>query len=200
MREKHMPNPLTWVQISWALAGLALLTAALHVYNVPDNRLTSVASHLGVAMLLAGCINLVVYYFQKDKIHGSHWLLADGMTSLLLSIFPLLNQMILPAVIPFFFGIWELFSGIIKFVEATELHEEKIRGWRWFLLIGMFELVSGIGSMVKPIDDYVGMNHVISIILLVQSFGYIFKMLIYHNLAGTGSMSWLHRKHRHSSK
>lgn len=200
MQEKHKPNPLTWVQISWALAGLALLAAALHVYNVPDNRLTSVASHLGVAMLFAGCVNLVVYYFQKDKIHGSHWLLADGMTSLLLSIFPLFNTVVLAAVIPFFFGIWELFSGIIKFVEATELHEEKIRGWRWFLLIGMFELVSGIGSMVKPIDDYVGMNHVISIILLVQSFGYIFKMLIYHNLAGTGSMSWLHRRHRHSSK
>lgn len=200
MQEKHTAHPFTWVQICWSAAGLALLAAALHVFNVPDNRLVSVASHLGLAMLFAGCINLVVYYFQKDKIHGSHWLLADGMTSLLLSVFPLLNQMILPAVIPFFFGIWELFSGIIKFVEATELHEEKIRGWRWFLLIGVIELLSGIGSMLEPVDEYVGMNHVIAIILLVQSFGYIFKMLIYHNLAGTGSMSWLHRKHRHSAK
>lgn len=200
MREKSNANPFTWVQICWTAAGLALLAAALHVFNVPDNRLVAVATHLGFAMLFAGCINLVVYYFQKDKIHGSHWLLADGMTSVLLSIFPLLNEMILPAVIPFFFGIWELFSGIIKFVEATELHEEKIRGCRWFLLIGLIELVSGIGSMLEPIDEYVGMNHVIAIILLVQSFGYIFKMLIYHNLAGTGSMSWLHRKHRHSSR
>ena len=200
MQEKNGANPFTWVQICWAAAGLALLAAALHVFNVPDNRLVTVAEHLGFAMLFAGCINLVVYYFQKDKIHGSHWLLADGMTSVLLSVFPLLNQMILPAVIPFFFGIWELFSGIIKFVEATELHEEKIRCWRWFLLIGLIELLSGIGSMLEPVDEYVGMNHVIAIILLVQSFGYIFKMLIYHNLAGTGSMSWLHRKHRHSSK
>lgn len=198
MQENRQSNPFTWVQFCWAAAGLALLAAALHVFNVPDDRLASVASHLGAAMLFAGCVNLVVYYFQKDKIHGSHWLLADGMTSVLLSVFPLLNEMILPAVIPFFFGIWELFSGIIKFVEATELYEERIRGYRWFLLIGLFELVSGIGSMLKPVDDYVGMNHVISIILLVQSFGYIFKMLIYHNLAGTGSMSWLHRKHRHS--
>ncbi len=200
MQEKNGANRFTWVQICWAAAGLALLAAALHVFNVPDNRLTSVASHLGLAMLFAGCVNLTVYYYQKDKIHGSHWLLADGMTSVLLSIFPLLNEMILPAVIPFFFGIWELFSGIIKFVEATELHEEKIRGWRWFLLIGVIELLSGIGSMLEPVDEYVGMNHVIAIILLVQSFGYIFKMLIYHNLAGTGSMSWLHRKHRHSAK
>ncbi len=200
MGEKRNANSFTWVQICWTAAGMALLAAALHVFNVPDDRLTSVVSHLGFAMLFAGCINLVVYYHQKDKIHGSHWLLADGMTSVLLSVFPLLNAMILPSVLPFFFGIWELFSGIIKFVEATELREEKIRGYRWFLLIGLVELVSGIGSMLKPIDDFVGMNHVIAIILLVQSFGYLFKMLIYHNLAGTGSMSWLHRKHRHSAK
>lgn len=197
MQEQKQVNSFTWVQICWAAAGFTLLLAALHVFNVPDNRLTGVASHLGLAMLFAGIVNLVVYYHQKDKIHGSHWLLADGMTLVLLSAFPLFNKVVSPAILPFFFGIWELFSGIIKFVEATELHEEKIRGYQWFLLIGLFELLSGVGSMVKPIDDFVGMNHVIAIIFSVQSFGFIFKMLIYHRLAGTGSMSWLHRKHRH---
>ena len=196
MQEPTQKKSFNWVRICWAAAGLVLLLAALHVFNVPDNRLSEVVFHLGMAMLFAGIVNLTVYYHQKDKIHGSHWLLADGMTLVLLSVFPLLNQMILPAVLPFFFGIWELFSGIIKFVEATELREEKIRGWRWFLVIGLVELLSGIGSMIEPIDEYVGMNHVIAIIFLVQSFGFIFKMLIYHNLVGTGSMSWLHRKYR----
>lgn len=174
---------ITWVQICWALAGLGLFAAGIHVVNVPDARLVSVAGHLGLAMLFAGVINLVVYYMKKDDIHGSHWLLADGMSTTFLSIFPLFNTMILPVVIPFFFGIWELFSGILKFIEATELWEEKITGWQWFLMIGIMELLSGIASLIKPIDDFVGMNHVIAIILLVQSSGFLFKIFIYHHLA-----------------
>ena len=94
---------ITWVQICWALAGLGLFAAGIHVVNVPDARLVSVAGHLGLAMLFAGVINLVVYYMKKDDIHGSHWLLADGMSTTFLSIFPLFNTMILPVVIPFFF-------------------------------------------------------------------------------------------------
>ena len=79
MRDKSNANPFTWVQICWAAAGLALFAAALHVFNVPDNRLASVAAHLGFAMLFAGCINLVVYYFQKDKIHGDDPACGDSV-------------------------------------------------------------------------------------------------------------------------
>ena len=164
-----------------------LFLASLHVINVPDAKLLSVANHLGLAMLFAGCANLFVYFKTRNKIHGSHWLLADGMSTALLSIFPLFNKMILPVVIPFFFGIWELFSGILKFIEATELQEEEVIGWQVFLAIGMLELISGVASMIKPIDDFVGMNHVIAIIIFVQSTGYLFKILIYHRLMETGA-------------
>lgn len=171
-----------YVQWLYAIAGLVLILASIHIINVPDANLVLFANHLGLAMLFAGCVNLFVYYKQHKKIHGSHWILADGLSTTCLSLFPLLNQMILPAVIPFFFGIWELFSGILKFIESTELQEEHISGWQQFLIIGTFELVSGIMSMIKPIDDFVGMNHVIAIIFLVQSIGFVFKIFIYPHL------------------
>lgn len=171
-----------WVQWLYMVAGIVLFLASIHVINVPDAHLVSVANHLGIAMLFAGCTNLLVYYKEHKKIHGSHWILADGLSTTCLSLFPLLNQMILPAVIPFFFGIWELFSGILKFIESTELQEEHISGWQQFLIIGTFELVSGIMSMIKPIADFVGMNHVIAIIFLVQSIGFVFKIFIYPHL------------------
>lgn len=172
----------TWVQFCWVAACLVLFAAGVHVINVPDSKLLLVANHLGLAMLFAGFINLLVYFNQKKAIHGSGWLLADGMSTTLLSIFPLLNKMIIPVVIPFFFGIWELFSGVLKFIDATELKENGIHGWQYFFSIGMFELISGVMSMLKPIDDYVGMNHVIAIILFVQSSGFLFKILIYRRL------------------
>ncbi|MEE1223642.1 MAG: DUF308 domain-containing protein [Clostridia bacterium] len=193
MKQKKKNISFTWVQACWAAAGAGLFAAGLHVVNVPDAKLLSVANHLGLAMLFAGIINLFVYYKKHEEIHGSHWLLADGMSTTFLSIFPLFNQMILPVVIPFFFGIWELFSGILKFIEAKELQEEKVTGWQWFLAVGIIELFSGIASMIKPIDDFVGMNHVIAIILLVQSSGFLFKIYIYHHLADPERIRCLRR-------
>lgn len=174
--------PLAAVQICWVTAAVALMLAGFDVINVPDGQLLTVAEHLGMSMMYAGCTNLLVYYFNKHEIHGSRWLLADGMATALLSIFPLFNKMIISVVVPIFFGIWELFLGIIKFIESTELKEERIRGWKIFLLIGTIEIVSGVASLIKPVEDFVGMNHVIAIILFVQCVGYIFKMIYYNNL------------------
>ena len=50
------------------------------------------------------------------------------------------------------------------------------------MTIGLAELTSGVASMLKPVDEFVGMNHVVAIIFFVQSFGFVFKMFIYHNL------------------
>lgn len=174
--------PLAAVQICWVTAAAALLIAGCDVINVPDNELLSVANHLGMAMMYAGFTNLMVYAFNKHEIHGSRWLLADGMTTALLSIFPLFNKMIIPVVVPIFFGIWELFLGVIKFIESTELKEEKIEGWQWLRLIGFIEILSGVASLIKPVEEFVGINHVIAIILFIQCTGYIFKMIYYNKL------------------
>lgn len=180
-----MKKNISGVQVLWGISCLILLLAALHVVNVPDSELASVANRLGIAMVIAGGGNLAVYCTKHRKIHGCHWLLADGLTMVFLAIFPLFNTMIPINVIPFFFGIWELVSGVLKFTEFTELYEESIKGWQWFLGVGLIELLSGVASMVKPIDDFVGMNHVIAIIFFIQSLGFIFKIMMYRNLAAS---------------
>ena len=179
---KEIKFNFSWVQLLWATAGISLFTASLIVVNVPDGGLVPVAYKLGLAMLIAGVTNLAVYVIKGKQLHGSGWLLADGMCTACLSMFPLFNQMIIPAIIPFFFGVWELFSGILKVIEAKELREEKISGWRWFLTIGSIELLSGVLSLFKPVDELVGINHVIAIILLVQSSGFLFKIAAYPHL------------------
>ncbi len=178
----------SYVQVLWLMSFVTLLFSAFHVINVPDDELLSVARHLGLAMCFAGVTNLVIYCFKHKKIHGCHWLLADGLSALCLSFFPLFNQMIPANVIPFFFGIWELASGVLKFTESTELYEENIKGWQCFLGVGLIELISGVASMAKPIDEFVGMNHVIAIIFFVQSMGYLFKLIMYHNLAASAPL------------
>lgn len=170
---------LAWVQVCWMIAQMILVGSGILAICNPREKLVAVSECLGLAMLLVGSINIIICHKKKKDLPGSHWLLADGMSTVLLSLFPLFNQMIQPAIIPFFFGVWELFSGILKVIDSSELREEKIAGWKWFRNIGRIEILSGVAALLKPVDDFVGMNVVVAIIFFVQSFGFMFKILIY---------------------
>lgn len=172
----------TWVQLLWAVSGAVLLAAALLSLFDGHEDLTSIAQPLGLAMLYTGLTNIVIHIRKRHVLHGSHWILADGMSSALLSVFLLFNQMIEAALIPFFFGFWELFSGILKVIDAGELREERIRGWQAFAAVGTVEILSGIAALLKPVDDFVGMHGVVALVLLIQATGYLFKIGMYTHL------------------
>lgn len=171
-----------WAQILWAIAGLLMLSAALLTALDGHKDLAAIAIPLGLAMLLAGNINIFIFHRKHDIIHGSILLLADGMITAFLSIFLLFNTMIESKTIPFFFGIWELVCGVLKLIESWELRSHRYYGWHRFCIVGAIEILSGVASLLKPVDDYLGMHFVVAMILFVQSLGYLFKILIYPQL------------------
>lgn len=182
MNEHHIKQRFTWVQGFWAAAGLVLFGSAILTLSKWQSDLVSISTPLGLSMLISGGINIFIYKRKNKTIHGSHWLLADGMSTALLSLFLLFNQMIYSALIPFFFGFWELFTGILKVIDGKELRLEKTKGWYWFTGIGAIEIISGIAALLKPVDDFVGMHGIVAIVLIIQSCGYLFKILIYPDL------------------
>lgn len=180
------------VQLLWTFAGLVLLFAGIFVINKPDSVLYTISWELGLCMLLAGATNIFIYIKNKWFLHGARWLLADGMITVLLSVFPIIHDAVLPQVIPVFFGIWELTLGVMKFIEAIELYDENINGWYYFIVLGCFEMISGVLSLIEPIDHAVGHNHVIAVIFFVQALGFVFKILMYNRLCE--KMSLHHNK------
>jgi len=177
-----MKLKIKMVQVLWLLSFFVLLFAALFVINKPDSVLYNISWELGLCMLVCGFINIFIYLKNKWYIHGSRWLLADGMITVLLSFFPIIHDFVLPEVIPVYFGIWELSLGVIKFIESIELHDEKIKGWHYFVILGCFEMISGVISLIEPLDHAIGHNHVIAVIFFVQSLGFIFKIFMYSSL------------------
>ena len=177
----HKEHKFSWVQACWLIAALVLLAGSIFSLITHD-KIVIAARPLGTAMLIAGVINLFVCIKKSHEIHGSRWLIADGTCATLLSIFPLFNQMSAPVLIPFFFGMWELFSGVLKVMDGVELKEEHYHPWKAISLIGWLELVSGTASLIKPLDDLVGVNKVIAVIFMVQSIGFIVKALMYKYL------------------
>ena len=182
MGNKNRIPKISIAQILWFAAGLLLFGGGLLALGSHSSNLIDIAGLLGLIMLVAGVSNIIIYANKGKEIHGSHWLFADGLSTALLSLFPLFNQMILPVMIPFFFGVWELFSGVLKVIDSRELKKERIKCWQGFSVIGFIELISGAASMVKPIDDLVGINIVVAIILFVQGCGFILKGFMYNDL------------------
>lgn len=185
---------LKTVQVLWMFASLILMFACFFVINKPDSVLYTISWELGLCMLATGLINIFIYMKNKWYIHGARWLLADGLITVLLSFFPIVHDVVLPQVIPVFFGIWELTLGVMKFIEAIELYDEHIGGWYWFSGIGVFEMISGVFSLIEPVDHAIGHNHVIAMIFLVQGIGFIFKIFMYRRLTEKTSIYNNHKK------
>lgn len=172
----------TWQQSLWIIAAVILMIGGIISLSVKSEKLIGTAYLLGLAMLFSGSINIIIHRKCKGKLHGSRWFLADGMCTVFLSFFPIFNKMIMPVMIPFFFGVWEIVSGVMKLIDSSELREEDIKPWRKFMTVGIIELLSGIASIIKPVDDLLGFNVVIAVIMFVQSSGFILKAIYYDTL------------------
>lgn len=179
---KYIGHAFSWEQGSWLTAGIILLGSSFLALSPMADNLVSISHWFGLSMLFAGCTNIFVSCKKRNTIHGLKWIFVDGLSTALLSFFLLFNQMILPAMIPFFFGVWELFSGILKVVDAEELRNEKVRKWKWCMVIGGIELLSGVVALLKPVEEFIGMNVVIFVVLLIQSISYVLKVCNYSNL------------------
>ncbi len=182
MRTAKIHKKFTWVQGCWLATALVLFIAGAYAFFEHDNSITKIAKPLGASMLFAGIINLIVCEVKNREIHGANWLVAEGVTAICLSLFPLFNKMTLPVMIPFFFCMWELFSGVLKVMDSAELKHNHMECWRSFAVIGCIEMISGVVAMFKPFDDVVGMSNVIAVIFIIQSFGFALKGSMYHHL------------------
>ncbi|MBR5540166.1 MAG: DUF308 domain-containing protein [Clostridia bacterium] len=180
-----MERTITRTQAGWLIAAVLLCSSAGYTLIGGSEGLLSVTFPVGVSMLFAGLINMWVYHINHHKLHGSHWLFADGMSTALLSVFLLFNHSVSAPVIPFFLGVWELLSGVLKFMDATDMREDHIHGRLSFFAVGMLELISGVASLLKPIEDNQHMHVTVATILLIQSAGVVCKIFLYPQLCIT---------------
>ncbi len=162
-------------RIVWIVSGFILGAAAILSFLSSGEKLLNIAPWLGTAMLVAGMLNIVLYFWILRGEPGAKWLLADGMTAALLSIFPMFNQISSVAIVPFYFCVWDLFSGILRVMESAEEREEGGSGWSWFFGVGILEILAGVAALVKPVEEALKMHVVIGLVLLVQAVAFFHK-------------------------
>lgn len=158
----------TLSRVLWIVAGALLIVAGVVCLMSPGKALSGLALFLGIAMLLSGVADIVVFAVAHKYTAGSGWFLVDGILTVLLSIFILCNRWFTTVTLPLLFGMWLIFSGVSKFANSFDLQRLGIRGWGWFTALGIVLAVAGFLSFLNPLAGAVTITVLIGMFLILQ--------------------------------
>ena len=60
---------------------------------------------------------------------------------------------------------------------VLETVRSDVKNWWWYLIIGILFIIAGIAIFAKPLDGYVGLSVLFSVVILSSGFGQIFFSL-----------------------
>lgn len=132
-------------------AGVILIITGIFCFATPGATFVSVAFILGCAMLLSGISGVTAYLSINRKRDVPYLLLAEGLTSSLLGILVLTNQIVADAAIPVFFGLWVLFSGVLRIADGLTRIKYGLQVWCWLVVLGGIGTIIGLYSFFNTV-------------------------------------------------
>lgn len=168
-------------------AGVILILTGVFCFANPGATFLSIAFVLGCAMLLSGISGTFAYIWLSRKIEITSALMVEGILSIILGLLVLSNQLLADAAIPVFFGMWVMFSGIIRVVEAYAHRKTGRAELIWFLCLGLTGVAAGLYSFYNTVLFAFSAIVLVGILYIVQGFN---VLLMGINLS-------FHRKEHH---
>lgn len=172
----------TLSRVLWIIAGILLIIAGIFCLKSPATAIAGLSLYLGIAMLFSGMVDIVIFASASGQIAGAGWFLADGIITVLLSLFILGDQWFTALTLPFIFGMWLLFSGISTFSNSFELKRLGIPGWGWFTALGIILAVVGFFSFMDPFASVAAMTVMVGVFLVLQGILSILRGCLSHRL------------------
>lgn len=155
-------------RVLWAIAGILLMVCGVVCLSQPMAALGTLSLLLGIVMLFSGVVDILIFVKGRNLMFGSGWFLADGLITVIFSLFLLFNQAFTTLTLPFIFGMWLLVSGISKFVNSFDLRCFGVRGWGWFTALGILLAVMGFCTLLDPVLGAVTLSVLVGVLLIVQ--------------------------------
>lgn len=171
-------------------AGVILILTGVFCFANPGATFLSIAFVLGCAMLLSGISGTFAYIWLSRKTEITSSLMIEGVLSIILGLLVLSNQLLADPAIPVFFGMWVMFSGIIRVVEAYVHRKSGRAELIWFLSLGLVGAVAGLYSFYNTVLFAFSPILLVGILYVIQGFN---VLLVGINLS-------FHHRHRKSDK
>ena len=149
-------------------AGVILILTGVFCFANPGASFISIAFLLGCAMLLSGMSGIMAYIWISRKREISNSLMIEGLMSVILGILVLSNQLLTDAAIPVFFGLWVMFAGIIRVVEAYTRRGAGKMLLIWLLFMGMLGIAAGLYAFYNTVLFAFSPIVLVGILFIVQ--------------------------------
>lgn len=150
------------------ISGVLLIGTGVWCFANPGANILSLAFVLGCAMIFFGLSGVLTYIYNRKAHEVSGWILEETLITIILAIIVLSNQLVTDATIPVFFGMWIMFTGVMRVVAAFALKQKKAKVWSFSLVFGIISIIGGIYAFLNPILINMQMPVLIGLFFLIQ--------------------------------
>ena len=133
------------------LSGVILILSGVFCFANPGATFQSIAFLLGCAMLLSGISGILAYLWISKRKEAPNLLLIEGILGVILGLLVLANQLLADAVIPVFFGMWIMVTGILCAVEGFAHRRAGGMVWCWLLALGSLGVLMGVYAFFNTV-------------------------------------------------
>ncbi len=159
------------MRILTIISGILLVLTGVFCFANPGETFLSLAFILGLTMVLNGIIQGIAYWWGRagNQRDNNGWILTEAIIAFILGILVLSNQIAADVAIPMVFGMWTMFSGILRVVTATMIdRKNKKSNFIWTLATGLLCALCGLYAFLNPIMVGLAIAVLLGIMFVVQ--------------------------------
>lgn len=159
------------MRILTIISGILLVLTGVFCFANPGETFLSLAFILGLMMVINSIIQGIAYWWGRagNQQDNNGWILTEAIITFILGVLVLSNQIAADVAIPMVFGMWAMFSGILRVVTATMIdRRNKKINFIWTLITGLLCALGGLYAFLNPIIAGLAIAVLLGIMFVVQ--------------------------------
>lgn len=129
---------------------------------------------IGMLMLMHGSAGVLVCSKIKRRSWNREYFLTESILAILLAVLVLSNRLIADLMVPVFFGMWLLFTGITRAVSVIRAGKDSEKMWAWKGGLSILAMAAGMYAFFNESLYGVGIAVIVGICIMVQGMNLIY--------------------------
>lgn len=153
------------------ISGVLLVLTGVFCFANPGETFLSLAFVLGLIMVVNSIIQGISYWWGRGKKQNDNngWIMTEAIITFILGALVLGSQIAADVAVPMVFGMWVMFSGILRVVAATNINlTNKKANFIWTMVTGLVCVVGGLYAFLNPIIAGLPIAILLGILFVLQ--------------------------------